>query len=367
MLLDLSKAYDCLDRNILLNKLELYGIRGNAKEWLSSYLNDRKQLVKLTKSGVEVRSRILSTTIGIAQGSVLGPLLFIIFVNDLSFLVRTKKEHIVKYADDTNILLSGQNLQVLTENAQRFFDVVSCWFQSNKLILNKDKTKALLFRTRQSSVKTPESLSFAEVEVTFSTESKLLGVCINEVLDWSCHINALAKKLNSICYGIRVVGGYMNERALRIMYFSNFESVMRYGIIFWGSSGVVYNVFVVQKRLIRIINGMKYLESCRTVFKSLGIMTVYGLYIFECLLFFFKHRSMFDSTPSHSNRNAHVIYPRHRLALTEKYPNYMCLKLFNCLPECMKKIESEKIFKQQIKKHLIELEPYSLKEFHTDL
>ena len=149
------------------------------------------------------------------------------------------------------------------------------------------------------------------------------------------------------------------------MYFATFQSRLKYGIIFWGGSSQLQKVFVVQKRIIRSFKRMKFRESCRSVFKSEGILTVFALYIFEALIFFFKNRGAFELQTFHkyNTRTLNVNYPIHRLSLTEKSPYYMCLRFYNRLPEGIKAITSQKLFKTAIKKLLIDLEPYSIDDF----
>ena len=200
--------------------------------------------------------------------------------------------------------------------------------------------------------------------------AKILGIYINEQLDWSYHISYhLIKKLNSICYGIRTVRKYMNESSLKILYFANFESVLKYGILFWGKDSMMQNIFVVQKRLIRIIKNMNYLESCRSVFRKMGVMTSYAVYIYECLMFFIRYKDLFGNKTNHGyeTRTVDYNYIAHRLTLTEKSPLYMCVKLFNVLPNQIKQINTIKKFKMEIKKLLINLEPYCMKDFCQDL
>ena len=174
------------------------------------------------------------------------------------------------------------------------------------------------------------------------------------------------KKLSTICYGIRVLGRYMNQSTLRIMYYAHFESVLKFGIIFWGRHSLAQDVFVVQKRIIRIIRRMEYNETCRNVFRSLGVMTFWAVYIYECLMFLFNNKKLFDlqlKNYGYSTRTLNVNYPIHRLTLTKKCPHYMCLRLFNALPNKIKEIVSQKLFRIEIKKILINLEPYTLLDF----
>lgn len=366
MLLDLSKAYDCLDRELLLRKMEIYGIRGIVKKWFTSYISHRKQTVTITKDWKTCKSEILSNNIGIAQGSILGPILFILFVNDLPSIATLPHQQIVKYADDTNLIVGSKDIKDIVIKAEHFFNLATEWFQRNRLILNQDKTSILLFKTKQLTVEKPAVIDIGNRELPLSEGAKFLGVNINECFDWSCHIDTLKRKLNSIGYGIRVVGRYMNEKTLKIMYYANFESVLRYGIIFWGRHNGAQGIFVAQKRIIRIINKMDYNKSCRNVFRSQGIMTVWALYIYECLMFLFKNRDLFDLKPKehgYFTRTSDLSYPKHRLTLTERCPHYMCLKLFNALPDKLKKCNSEKLYKVEIRKLLINMEPYNLSDF----
>ena len=216
MFLDLSKAYDCLNRELLIKKLEMYGIRGNAHRWLVSYINNRVQTVSVVKDGKVYRSKFLKTEFGIAQGSVLGPILFIIFVNDLNNATDLSKR-IIKYADDTNLLSGGSNLTNVLNEGKNFFDTVNKWFIQNRLIMNESKTNVILFKTKQSKVDTPMYFENSEHSIPFTQHAKFLGIYINEFLDWTYHIGCLSKKLRSICYGIRITSKYMNEKTLKCM------------------------------------------------------------------------------------------------------------------------------------------------------
>ena len=364
MFLDLSRAYDCVDRELLIKKLKMYGIRGNIYKWLVSYLNGRFQTVSVSKHGKTNKSTLRESKFGIAQGSVLGPILFIIFVNDLTNSLHLA-ENIIKYADDTNLLIGGSKLNDVLHHSKTFLDTINNWFMQNILILNESKTNAIFFKTKQSKVETPRFFENGANSIAFSQQTKFLALYINECLDWSYHIECLLKKLGSICYGIRATSKYMNEKTVKILYFSNFQSVVQYGIIFWGIHSQTQSIFIIQKRLIRIIKKMNYLESCRSIFKNASILTVYGLYIYECLTFFFKNRHCFGTPFLHqyNTRTRNVTYPIHRLTLSEKSPHYMCLKLYNKLPDNIKTIQSLEVFKRELKKLLINLEPYSVDEF----
>lgn len=364
--LDISKAYDCLDRDILLNKLERYGIRGQPLKWVKSYLQDRKQLVGINKNGHLSKSQTLLNNYGIAQGSILGPTLFVVFMNDLYSVADDSWQSIINYADDTNLLVGDKTRSQLISKSQSLTSKAAKWFNENGLVLNSEKTNIVLFKTKRSNFDNLEQLLLMEKNIIISENTKFLGVYVNENLDWGFHVDGLLKRLGSISYGMRITGRYLSEHSLKVLYCANFESILRYGIIFWGRDGKIQNAFVAQKRVIRIIKKMDYRQSCRNTFKSMGIMTVYALYIYECLMFFFNNRaSLFtDSrTNKYNTRLDNQIYPTHHLNITEKSPNYMCIKLYNKLPIEIKQITSQKKFKVALKRLLIELEPYHLDDY----
>lgn len=365
--LDLSRAYDCVNHENLLLKLEKHGIRGIALEWFRSYLSDRKQVVRLRRDGETIKSGVLGSSLGIPQGSVIGPIIFIIYINDLYFsTVKNTNCSITNYADDTSLLIGAGTYPELVEQSNRLLSDVSSWFVKNNLILNKDKTNIILFHTKQNRIEIPDSITLGDTELQLMKNTKFLGLQIDESLDWSQHIDSLCSRLSQVCYSIRVMSRYVDRRTLNIVYYANFESILKYGIIFWGSSYSTRSLFIVQKKVIRIINQMKYDDTCRGVFRENSVMTVYAVYIYECLIFIFRHKEKFvvnNHDHQHNTRTIDINYPIHRLTLTEKAPFYMCIKLFNKLPSEVRTIPSVKKFKRNVKNLLISLEPYSCREY----
>ncbi|XP_044763830.1 uncharacterized protein LOC123320547 [Coccinella septempunctata] len=248
LFLDLSKAFDCLDRNILLKKLNGYGVRGWAFKWFESYLEERLQRVVIRDRGREIRSEILKNKIGVIQGSILGAVLFIVYVNDLNMAIAqvNNSTHSVdatfvtdnigfdltQFADDTNVLVRGSNIPEIIGNTNEIYRVLKEWFEENKLLISKEKTNLMIFRTKQNRAEKPESIVVCDSQFEVKENTKFLEIYMNEFLDWSYHIDYLNKKLNNVYYCIRFVSRYLSEEVRRILYFANFQGKARHGIMF---------------------------------------------------------------------------------------------------------------------------------------
>jgi hypothetical protein len=180
--IDLSKAFDTLDHNILLNKLVHYGIRGVANDWFRSYLSDRLQFVSI--GSASSNKRIIKC--GVPQGSILGPLLFITYINDIVNV--TNLASLILYADDTNMFLTNSDIDELARNANTELAKLSKWFTANRLSFNIKKTNFILFRTKNKKISFIPEIKVDNVAVTQVSCTKFLGVLINDTLTWNDHI-----------------------------------------------------------------------------------------------------------------------------------------------------------------------------------
>ena len=286
--IDLSKAFDTVNHNILLKKLESYGIRGRTKKWLRSYLADRKQYISFNKNDFTKYSNIIC---GVPQGSILGPLLFLIYVNDL--YLASPELSAVMFADDTNLFLSDKNIDNLFARMNIELSKVSIWFKANKLSLNKSKTKFSIFHPPSKKKIIPIKLPVLEIDETHiarDTVTKFLGVLIDENLNWKAQISNISAKVSKSIGILYKVTHILNKPLLKQLYSAFVHSYLSYGNIAWGSThkSKLESLYRQQKHAVRIINFKDRFTHSKPLFVESKILNLFELNIFQVLMFMFK-------------------------------------------------------------------------------
>ena len=281
--IDLQKAFDTVDHDILISKLKFYGIRGITNNWFTSYLDNRKQFV--TINGFQ--SLLKNVNLGVPQGSVLGPLLFLIYINDLKFSVRNSKTH--HFADDTNFLYINKSLKILCKKVNQDLKGVTDWLNSNRISLNISKTEFVIFRRPRSKIPNDINIKLNGKRLYPSKYIKYLGVLLDEHLSWSPHINELTKKLNKSNSMLSKIRHYVNKNAIRSLYFTLFSSHIGYCCQVWGQVGNYHlnKIHSLQRSALRIINFRPFRSDVSNLFYTLNIPSFNNLVRFSNILFVF--------------------------------------------------------------------------------
>ena len=280
--IDLKKAFDTVDHSILVTKLDHYGIRGVAKQWLSSYLENRKQYVCF--NGTD--SGFLPITCGVPQGSILGPTLFLLYVNDLCN-VSTRLTSIL-FADDASCFIEGTDLADMCVQLPSEMNKLSTWFKTNRLSLNVSKTNCMIFGRPDK----PEHhrVYIDNIVIERVNCNKFLGVLIDSKLSWSDHVSYIRHKMSKNLSVMHRVKWLLNKSALYMIYCTLVLPYISYCCEIWGNTYKtrIQPLYIIQKRAIRICNHLEYRSHSKPAFFNLKTLTIADLVQFKSMVLMYK-------------------------------------------------------------------------------
>ena len=300
--LDLKKAFDVVSHKHLLTKLKKLGINGITLDWFSSYLNNRRQVVDI-KGCISTEK---SVNISVMQGSTLGPLLFLCFINDI---YTATKLFTLLFADDTCLLKSGKNLNELIKYFNDEIKKLTNWLMANKLALNVAKCKYIIFHNKGKIIRpdTPPVQCNYNIIGEYNDPNKIidleritqsnakpenrsykyLGILIDENLSFNSHVDYICKKLSRGLFCLKRAKPYLKQEAMKTLYFALFHSHLNYcnSILSCTSQSNINRIFIMQKKAIHIITNSKYNEHTANLFVNLGILPLEKLFKFNITRF----------------------------------------------------------------------------------
>ena len=272
VMLDLSKAFDTIEHMIMIQKLELYGVRGVCLDWFKSYLEHRQMRVRcrVTSTQGDALSDNHTVNYGTPQGFYLGPLIFLIFVNNMH--LHLTEVDSVQFADDTTIIFSHRNVNYLKYCVERELEILNDWFKANRLTLNVDKSVYLVFdRTGHSKL---QELMIGDKPIKQVKKTKFLGTWLDDQLNWKSHISRLVTKLKCGLGMLQRSGNYLTTRAKKLLYYGQVHSHLCYAISVWGpmiSKGQIGTLKNIQTKCLRLINPSVATRQLLTRLKILSV------------------------------------------------------------------------------------------------
>lgn len=362
---DLSRAFDCVDHAILKERMMTYGITEVAFDLLSSFLGDREQYVQVSTRDQSSQSGRLDVDVGVPQGSVLGPILFLLFVNPIFSEVIYSS--LSAYADDTVAIVKPDGALLSEAAANRSLSELHDWFCDSGLYLNLQKTHFLVFKASQRNINTDISLSYHGTKLTKEKSVKFLGITVDETLSWEEHCTSLSSKLSSICFAIRNLKTVLTLNQLINIYYGIVYSRLLYGIEFWGASSFADKVFRSQKKIIRCLAGIGKTDSCVPYFKRLKLLTVPSIFIYEICIFVFRNRETFltnNFNHEYDTRNQNqFLTKKNRLSKSKLFVLNLGPKMYNELNQEITGCVTLSMFKRKLKEFLIEKCYYNFNTF----
>jgi len=362
----LAKAFDSVNHKILLRKLNHYGVRGKALELFRSYLSGRSQFLKLDN----VKSSLIAIEFGVPQGSILGPLLFLIFINDLP---EATKLYIKLFADDTVLCAQSNDILSLQEEVNVELDKVFTWMASNQLTLNIKKSQFMVVTNRKNIPSL--NIKINQIPLVQCDSYKYLGIHFDNKLNWATHIQHVCNKISKACGVLAKLRHCVPVQILIDVFNALIHSYLRYGIIIWGSASktTLKPLETLVNKAIRIMSFAPFGNiNLSQIYQDFNLLHLSNVHDLEIGKFAYKEKFGYLPTeignyfPTSSNFTSHNYGTRvsnstvpldrkivNRLKSSERSVQFKTNHLWSNLQDSFKSLESLNIFKKHYKKYLI--------------
>ena len=360
--LDLQKAFDTVNHKILLGKLKAAGLADSSIKWFDSYLTGRNQVVDV--DGVHSNPR--DVTCGVPQGSILGPLLFLVYVNDMVSAVNCK---LLLYADDSALMVSHRDTEVIQEQLCSELDAVNEWLIDNKLSLHLGKTESVLFGPKRKLAKQSElGITCGNTQITPKSEIKYLGLDIHQSLDGEITADKVIKKANSRLKFLQRKGRFLNVYTKKLLVSAQIQCHYDYACSSWYlglTKQTKQRLQITQNKIIRnVLNlsprshiGAKEFQEVNWLPVKYRVFQIIVNHMFRILngkspTYLQEGITRLSKIHSHSTRSgALALYKPHMGTHGQKTFLYNGISLWNSLPTSVQSQQCKDIFKLEVKKH----------------
>ena len=335
-------------------------------DWFKSYLTERKQFTALKTD----KSECEPIDYGVPQGSVLGPLLFLIYINDIGF----NEKLIFKpkiFADDTNVFIKSDNLQQLQKLCQSTINEISEWLLANRLTVNVDKTCYMIFLpTHASSQSVNLDLTINKLKLLKVSSIKFLGMQIDDKLEWKLHIQEISQVLRRYVGVFYKMSLKLPQNVLKLLYFAIIYPRILYGIEIYANTYMtnLHDLIILNNRILRILQHKSLITNVNDLYNAFNTLSINKLFYFQILLYahavyfklptlpeiFIHNHKLNNEVHTHNTRSSKDF---HRVVIksvysTKIYSN-LCAKYWNQIPVSSKALSNPNLFKKQLKTYLL--------------